>query len=190
MKRSLLAALCLCASCAIPGPQPLETVPAGAAPSARLETPRPAAEEPRLYARDGSVVTPRSAPREGPPPAQRELQGSEGSRFHMLELYQQVVDERDALAGEVRRLTGELDAARQRQGRGDDRLAQLEKEQAERARELELLRAQSLDLAGRLTTAQIRRLQAEKLLLETRLEDTRAQGASAALVSKPGTPER
>lgn len=190
MKRPLLAALCLCASCALPGPQPLETVPAGAAPSARLETSRPGSEEPRLYARDGSVVTPRTAPREAAPPAQRDLQGSEGSRYHMLELYQQVVDERDALSGEVRRLLGELDAARARQARSDERLAQLEKEQAERMQELEFLRAQGLELAGRLTTAQIRRLQAEKLLLETRLESTRAHAASTPAAAKPGSPER
>lgn len=166
--------LALCSACALPGEQPLETVPPTAQAASRVEpVPRPG-EEPRLYARDGSVVTPRasvSAPPAGA--AQRDLGGSESSRYYMLELYQQVVDERDSLAGEVARLTAELEAGRARRLQLEERLAQIEAALATRETELEGLRADNVELAGRLTTAQIRRLQAEKLLLESRLESTR-----------------
>lgn len=179
--------LASCASCAFPGPQPLETVPPAASPAARVE-PASAPQEPaRLYARDGTVVTPQSAPREPAPLAQREMQGSEGSRYHMLELYQQVVDERDALSGEVRRLSAEVSAARARNLLSEQRLAELEKSHVERGLELERVQADNVELAGRLTTAQIRRLQAEKLLLESRLEATRARNAAQSAPAPEST---
>ena len=179
MKLSPLFALSLCAACALPGPQPLETVPPTTAPASRLEAQTPPVVEPRLYARDGSVVTPRSAsaPSEAGP-AQREVQGSEGSRYYMLELYQQVVDERDALSGEVGRLGSELDASRARRVEMQGRLAELEALLATRDAELTKLRTDNVELAGRLTTAQIRRLQAEKLLLESRIEAVRTPGST------------
>jgi hypothetical protein len=56
----------------------------------------------------------------------------------------------------------------------DGRLVELEARaqslEAERQAQAKL----NMDLAGRLTTAQIRRLQAEKLLLETKLQLSRA----------------
>ena len=41
------------------------------------------------------------------------------------------------------------------------------------------LEAENLELAGRLTTAQVRRLQAEKLLLEHKIAEQRARVAKA-----------
>jgi hypothetical protein len=171
------------AGCALPGPQPLDTTPALAPGSVReggsVRAGGSAApqEEARLYARDGTVVTPRTAGSVSVTSTpQREVQGSEGSRYHMLELYQQVVDERDELNLEVLRLAAEVERSRARQAEIQASLTALERDAAAREAELERLREDNLELAGSLTTAQIRRLQAEKMLLESRLEWQRVRG--------------
>ncbi len=98
------------------------------------------------------------------------VQPTESGRLYILELYQQVLDQRDALELEVSSLLTELEKSHTRIGlvEGDQetlgrRVADLERENAE-------LRAENRDLAGRLTTAQIRRLEAEKILLESKIE--------------------
>ncbi|MFT5291105.1 MAG: hypothetical protein ACI8QS_002248 [Planctomycetota bacterium] len=124
-----------------------------------------------LLAWDGDVI-------DGPTPGtvvEREdltngLETAPGGRMYLLQLYQDVLDERDVLSDEVRALRKALGDA---QARIDDtsastsglstRLDMLESE-------VERLVTENEDLAGRLTTVQIRRLEAEKMLLEARID--------------------
>jgi len=145
------------------------------APVPAPEPPRPAAP---VWDR-GVVDAPaqgRVQPQEGPPRGLDPLSG----RTHIIELYQQAVDERDALATkheELRKALLEATTTLELRGRENAdltaRVAALESAQAELAGENEAL-------AARLVQAQIRRLEAEKLLLETRLEQERARAAEAA----------
>jgi hypothetical protein len=102
------------------------------------------------------------------------LEPTESGRLYILELYQDVLEERDALALEVSGLVAELERS-QAEVASLHGATSAEQSTVESLRqELALLRAESLDLAARLTTAQVRRLEAEKLLLETRIEMQRA----------------
>ena len=137
-----------------------------------------ATEPPRLYARDGTLV---AGPADGGEPngsQSREL-GEGSGRMVLLELYQNVIEERDALSLEVSALRAELEKVRSTQKSAEaealSQVSRVEALEAERAK----LAAETLEMAGRLTTAQIRRLQAEKLLLEHKLEAQRARVASA-----------
>lgn len=133
---------------------------------------------PRLYARDGTLVAGPVDANQPAGPQSREL-GDGSGRMVLLELYQNVIEERDVLALEVAALRAELEKARATQKSAEtEALAQVSRVEAletERTR----LAEQALEMAGRLTTAQIRRLQAEKLLLEHKLEAQRARVASA-----------
>ena len=133
---------------------------------------RPPAEPARLYARDGSVVA--ASPRGEVTPSEElvhDLQPSSGGRMYILELYQQVLDERDALQLELRRVGAENERARAQTAEVEAALAALEASFAALDAEKRALLEENLDLAGRLTTAQIRRLEAERLLLEARIRD-------------------
>jgi len=99
----------------------------------------------------------------------RGLEPTLEGRMHIIELYQQVLDERDSLMGEVEALTAALERAqtllqttRQTASDLEARIAALEEGHR-------LLLSENQEIAGRLTTAQIRRLEAEKLLLESRI---------------------
>jgi hypothetical protein len=138
-----------------------------------------AAEEAVLYARDGSVVSPSGGER---PDGGAPIHGAEPrgeSRLQMLDLYQRVVGEKDAMAKELR----ELDQVVRESRAAQEGLARERDEQRARitALEAELAKADQdrYELAARLTTAQIRRLEAEKLLLETRLALARASDHDA-----------
>jgi len=137
-----------------------------------------ATEAPRLYARDGTLV---AGPADGAKPAgpqSREL-GDGSGRMVLLELYQNVIEERDALSLEVSSLRAELEKSHAAQKSAETealaKTSRVEALEAERTK----LAADSLEMAGRLTTAQIRRLQAEKLLLEHKIEAQRARVATA-----------
>jgi hypothetical protein len=134
---------------------------------------------PVLYARDGSVVQGNGAAgatRNGPA-AERLPQ--EGSRTFMLELYQKAIDEKDALALEIRNLEATLEKSRSELAAALKEKDELQKKhdalEAERAR----LQEESFDLSGRLVTAQIRRLESEKILLESKIEWQRLEEKSA-----------
>jgi chromosome segregation ATPase len=167
--------LCACASSS----KAAKVVPA----APRAET--SASEAAVLYARDGSVVS-GAGPESAAPNHGAEPRGE--SRMQMLDLYQRVASEKDALAKELR----ELDRALAESRAAQDALTRERDEQRARTAALEAELAKSdedkNELAARLTTAQIRRLEAEKLLLETRLalarggerDGVRATQASAA----------
>jgi len=135
----------------------------------------------RLYARDGSVIGQAPAPgADNRTAAPRELESADGGRMYILELYQKAIDERDALHGELAALRTELRSVQEALVASEADLdavdAQLEQLRAENTR----LVNENVDLAARLTTAQIRRLQVEKILLEIRVEELKLLQAAAA----------
>lgn len=150
----------------------------------------PAGQSPALYARDGGAV-------DGPEPgstndaaqADRVLQnpGPE-TKLSLLELYQESIAERDALRAEVeilqatvRGLDAELTVKVQDLAGGDQRFSALDARIATLERE-------NADLAARLVTAQIRRLEAEKTLLELQMASTAQAAYTAGTPVGPGGP--
>jgi len=143
---------------------------------------------PPLYAWDGGVVSGvpqgKVGEEQGTP---RGIETPPTGRMHIIELYQQVLDERDALSDEVELLrknlaqtTQALEAETVKSNDLTARVAALEASQKQ-------LTEENQSIAGRLVTAQIRRLEAEKLLLETRIEAERAKAEAAqALQAKAG----
>jgi chromosome segregation ATPase len=128
----------------------------------------PVAAEPVLYARDGSIVSPQGVSSNSGLP-RRDVQNADGSRAKILELYQRVVEERDKLtlelasnAAELAHVQAALTAETARANQFEARLGTLEQSTSE-------LGAQNLELAARLTAAQIRGLEAEKRWLELSL---------------------
>jgi regulator of replication initiation timing len=108
--------------------------------------------------------------------------------MYLLDLYQKAMDEKDALALEVKGLSSALS---QEQGalealtkERDALIAKVQQLQGDNER----VAVENADLAARLTTAQIRRLEAEKILLEAQIEWQRAQTAEADALRKGRAP--
>jgi len=170
------AAGLLLAACAVPGPPPgsadQDAIQEAALADARREQPS------TLYARDGSVVqSDRSGPiamaaPTGESAPLHDIQRTGEGRMYILELYQNVIDERDALTLEVTGTHNELNRTRTALMEADARIMALEERVTALTARSESLEVENMELAGRLTTAQIRRLQAEKILLEIRLEES------------------
>lgn len=144
--------------------------------------------KPLLYARDGSVVAgdqPGSITTTGEPT--RDVGSNAGSRMYLLDLYQKAMDEKDALALEVKglnaALTQEQSALEALTKERNALAAQVQTLQGENQR----VAVENVDLAARLTTAQIRRLEAEKLLLEAQIEWQLAQAAELDAARKNRT---
>jgi len=186
-------ALALCASCT--------STAGGRELPSRSEAPRPAEDAEAsswggggvLYGRDGEPVATSDPVQEGGLLAReaadaaaratgggRAVGVDEGGRMYILELYQKVIEERDALTLEVAALRSEVERARQALAGAEVRISELETRCTAADKERDALRSENVELAGRLTTAQIRRLQAEKMLLELRIAQQRALEASPA----------
>ena len=152
-----------------------------AATPAIQQTQPPRSAAPVLYARDGTPVSAAGSVAQEPvgPLSTRDLAGSQGGRMYILELYQNVIEERDGLALEVSALQAELEATRAALIEADGEIGELQATVASMQAEQQSMLEENLELAARLTTAQIRRLQAEKLLLEVRLEQERTRVADA-----------
>lgn len=131
---------------------------------------------PTLYGRDGSPVASQRGGTVDPiRKPTHDLDSQDGSRMYILELYQQAIDDKEALEVEVVALTAALDKANDIIQQNHDRLTEVQGLlEAERAKSMQF-EAEGEELASRLTTAQIRRLEAEKLLLEAKLEWNRLQ---------------
>lgn len=153
-------------------------LPGAAQPDAQREA---APGEAPLYSWDGGVVDGapqgRVTAQDGTP---RGLETPPAGRMHIIELYQAVLDERDSLATEVERLrkglqetTLALEAKTRATEELSARVAALEASYKE-------LSEDNQSIAARLVQAQIRRLEAEKMLLETKLEMERAKAEEAA----------
>jgi hypothetical protein len=163
---ALLAGLAglACAACAAPGSrlsQPIE---------ARSRTPEPV-PEPTLYARNGTPVKADYADEA------HALRTDGGSRMYLLELYQEAVDRREALELEVGAMNDELAHVQRQLAARDEELAAAGRREKAMHEERDRLVAENDDLTARLVTAQIRRLEAEKLLLEAKIEWLRAEDA-------------
>ena len=165
MRRMFILPL-VCVTCALAACQfmPIQWE-AKQTPKLPVQKTAPIAAESVLYARDGSIVTPGGGSTDASLP-RRDVQGGEGSRAKILELYQRVVDERDRLqlslaerGSEVATLHKQLEAASAHAKEFETRMRSAEQSTSE-------LTNQNLELAGRLTMAQIRRLEAEKKWLE------------------------
>jgi hypothetical protein len=154
------------------------------APWAAAET--PANSEPVLYARDGSPVTGSAVATEAAGTT-RGLEGDGGSRLYLLELYQKAMDEKDQLVVEVETLQALVTKAEARANELTTRVQEADAKVAELEANQANLEQQGMDLASRLTTAQIRRLESEKLLLEAKIQDleaaARVRGARAPMES-------
>jgi chromosome segregation ATPase len=145
-----------------------------------------------LYARDGSVVTP-TTPGSASNLPRREVQNGEGTRTKILELYERVVEERDQLRltltakeSELVQLHQQLDKESALANDFEARLRTAEQARTE-------LTNQNLDIAGRLTTAQIKRLEAEKKWLELSISlptktVAAVENSLAVPVAKPAVP--
>jgi len=173
MSRALVLAVLL-ASCTAAPPDD-----SGNRPAAEQPTLRPSAEPAVLYARDGTPVPTNGQVPPGGAIDSRQV-GESGSRMYILELYQGVIEERDALSAEVSAMTTELTRVRQTLLEAEARITDLEGQVESLTLGRQQLVDENLDLAARLTTAQIRRLQTEKILLEKTLAELRAQAPLAA----------
>ena len=125
-----------------------------------------------LYGFDGSPVgsmAPGGVERRTKP-IDRTIDDGGGSRLVLLELYQQAVEERDELLLELEALDRALDLGEERTRGVENQLAaMLSANQALEERML-ALEAENTEVAARLATAQIRRLEAEKAWLEAAVE--------------------
>lgn len=93
-----------------------------------------------------------------------------GSRLVLLELYQQTVEDREEFALQVEAQYAALEQAEDRYGDLERRFAELEESYDLLSAEKAAIEQERRDLVARLTTAQIRRLQAEKAWLESAIE--------------------
>lgn len=130
-----------------------------------------------LYARDGSVV---GGPGKGSltvndAQANREVGVDSGSRMYLLERFQETVEENEALQFEIQGLAAALDQAESRAAQLEKDLSELQSRYLEQETRTKQLESDNLALAEHLTTAQIRRLQAEKLLIEAKIDWQRIQ---------------
>ena len=129
-----------------------------------------------LYARDGSPVPDQNGgavtTTDG---TARDLGEDDGSRPYLLELYQSAVDQKEKLELEVTALQRQLDDAGRQQAAQQAENDALQQKVKAYEDEIATRDRDNLELAARLATAQIRRLEAEKLVLETTLEWTHFQ---------------
>ena len=94
----------------------------------------------------------------------------QGSRMFLLERYQEVVDERDSMAREIMGLKAMIDNMSGKITALEVDLGAANTTCAGRQTEITRLRHENTALAERLTTAQIARLEAERILLEESIE--------------------
>ena len=141
---------------------------------------KPQHEAPLLGWNGEVVEDPANRPTQSPPRHGIEPEG--GGRMRIIELYQTVLDERDALRDELETVTAALEGAQRSMIDMEEQTKVMQQRILELESASQTMQAENIDLAARLTTAQIRRLEAEKMLLENRIGVLRqgtAQEASA-----------
>lgn len=106
-------------------------------------------------------------------PPDRALEDSGGSRLVLLELYNQAVQERDSYLLEIEAQNRHLELAAGERAELERRIAELQDAYDALGAEKRALEDQNQDLATRLATAQVRRLEAEKARLELMIEQER-----------------
>jgi hypothetical protein len=152
----------------------------GENPSEPVPVEDPAKQAAPLYSWDGGVVDGAPQGVSQTEEAPRGIEQPAPGRTHIIELYQQVLDERDGLAEEVELLRKSLEqttlALEEETRKSADLFARVSALEVGHRELMEDNQA----IAARLVQAQIRRLEAEKLLLETRIEVERAKAEEAA----------
>ncbi|MBM3975648.1 MAG: hypothetical protein FJ299_01505 [Planctomycetes bacterium] len=124
-------------------------------------------EAPKLYGRDGCVVSAALPGSVGAANQQKVVPGGgDGTRTQIIELNQQAVEQRDRMRGELADYAAALQQAQARIEQLEADLRSSSGSMSMSTLERDRLLQENLDLAGRLATAQIRRLEAEKALLE------------------------
>ena len=152
----------------------------------------PTAEAVPLLSREGGVVEP-PAPgsvTQGGAPTHDVEPASQG-RMYIVELYQQAIEERDALQIEVEGLYASVEELQSAVAASEEALAERDARIARLEEDGRALLDENVDLAARLATAQIRRLEAEKMLLETKIAWLEGRGTPApapAATSSPDVP--
>lgn len=149
-------------------------------------TPNPSPTTP-LYGDGGRVQANPIGSRVSLDAPARELEPGGTGRPLMLQQYQAVLEERDALRIEAEALTGQLELMQDRivelQGElqaGDFGRAELEQLQSTLNGRIGELETENADLSARLVTAQIRRLEAEKDLIQLLIDQQRDAPSSSA----------
>lgn len=133
-----------------------------------------------LYARDGSVVDAGAQSARADAEPKREIGEGGGSRVYLLELYQKSMDEKNALSLEVEGLRATLEDERKAAATSTTEQERLRTELAQVTQERDGLRTQAFDLAARVTSAQIARLEAEKALLQMKIDAQQHEEAGPA----------
>lgn len=153
--------------------------------AAGWEAPRPAEGTPVLYGRDGSPI---GAARPGQvveqsKPMNAGVDQTGGSRIVLLELYEDLKTEHEALVIDCEALQKEHELATTTVAEQRTRITQLEAQLAAiQSRNKELEQAQ-MDMALRLAQAQIARLEAERALLEASIDWHRMNAANTRAMS-------
>jgi hypothetical protein len=109
----------------------------------------------------------------------------QGSRMFLLERYQGVVDERDGMAREIMGLNAMINSVRSQMATLRVELSASNSTCGERQSNIERLMAENTALAERLTTAQIARLEAERILLEQSIERIQIEALVNGVKSAP-----
>lgn len=165
-RHAALPVLLLTCACVTPGPGPQAVNPN--TPSLVASTPPGGGV---LYGRDGQpvVVGPAPAVRvEGEP--KRDIGEGEGGRASLLELYTNAVRDKAALMDELAAVKMTLEKERTAVAEGTQERSVLRGELTKLIRERDALQAENMDLAARLTTAQIARLEVQKELLQIQID--------------------
>ena len=97
------------------------------------------------------------------------LEPAISNRMRILDLYQEVLEERELLEVELARLNKANKAGEELVTRQRDAMQEMNKNLASLEDARRSLIEQNRDLSARLTVAQIRRLESDKLLLETQI---------------------
>jgi len=177
---STLLLLVGAAGCALPTVASLPSTAADIRPSHSPVVDRPSVPQATstLYARDGSVVRgPKPGAMAVTPATGQSALSDGGSRWTLLEQYQTALSEKEQIQFELESLAQALEQTEAREIALKETVEDLKANIAEAAEHVQTLESQNIELASRLTTAQIRRLQSEKLLLEAKLDWRRIQAA-------------
>jgi hypothetical protein len=125
----------------------------------------------------------------------RQLPEAVQSRSLLIDDYSKALDERDALRGEnqalieqIRSLEVQLLAAQKGLGAGEGQAREMQERADSLQYQLERSEQERADLEARLVTAQIRRLEAEKSLLEAWIEAEQWRARAAAIEASPSAP--
>lgn len=183
------------ASCSLPSikalpPEsgPARTIPSGQPTVVSDQPSTPKLQQTNLYDRQGNVVgEQKPGTTVVQPVAGLSSSAEDDTRWTLLEKYQSALAEKEQLTFELQAITNALRESEEREATSAATVEHLKKQLIDMNARGEALANQNLELAERLATAQIRRLQSEKLLLEAKLDWRRVQATLTP--GMPSNPE-